>query len=167
MELWCGQWRVAIFFASYGLDVHAIDSSKTAVENIYLKMREKNISLKLKHFEARRDLPFDNSYFDAIYSHMFYNMSFTDEELKFLFIESSRVLRNNGLLYFSVRSDIDVLYNKGKKIDSNIYEINGFQIRFFTKQQIKSFLSNHFEINNIMESYEEPVSLYLVFCYKK
>ena len=130
-------------------------------------MRGKNISLKLKHFEARRDLPFDNSYFDAIYSHMFYNMSFTDEELKFLFIESSRVLRNNGLLYFSVRSDNDVLYNKGKKIDSNIYEINGFQIRFFTKQQIKSFLSNHFEINNIMESYEEPVSLYLVFCYKK
>ena len=167
LELGCGQGRDAIFFASNGLDVHAIDSSKIAVENIYLKMREKNISLKLKHFEARRDLPFDNSYFDAIYSHMFYNMSFTDEELKFLFIESSRVLRNNGLLYFSVRSDIDVLYNKGKKIDSNIYEINGFQIRFFTKQQIKSFLSNHFEINNIMESYEEPVSLYLVFCYKK
>ena len=134
MELGCGQGRDTIFFASNGLDVHAIDSSKIAVENIYLKMREKNISLKLKHFEARRDLPFDNSYFDAIYSHMFYNMSFTDEELKFLFIESSRVLRNNGLLYFSVRSDNDVLYNKGKKIDSNIYEINGFQIRFFTKQ---------------------------------
>ena len=70
------------------------------------------------------------------------------------------------LLYFSVRSDKDVLYNKGKKIDSNIYEINGFQIRFFTKPQIKSVLSNHFEIKNIEESYEEPVSLYLVFSTK-
>jgi len=149
------------------LDVHAIDSSKIAIENIYQKIREEKISLNLKHFQARRDLPFSNSYFDAIYSHMFYNMSFTDEELKSLFIESSRVLRNNGLLYFSVRSDNDVLYNKGKKIDSNIYEINGFQIRFFTKSQIKSFLSNYFEIKKIMESYEEPISLYLVFCYKK
>ena len=76
---------------------------------------------------------------------MFYNMRFTDVELSFLFEESSRVLKNNGLLYFSVRSDNDVLYNKGMKIDSNIYEIDGFQIRFFTKPQIKSFLSDYFE----------------------
>jgi SAM-dependent methyltransferase len=154
LELGCGQGRDTIFFASKGLDVHAIDSSKIAIENINRKIREKNILLSLKHFQARRDLPFSNSYFDAIYSHMFYNMSFTDEELKSLFTESSRVLRNNGLLYFSVRSDNGILYNKGKKIDSNIYEINGFQIRFFTKEQIKSFLSNCFEIKNIIESYE-------------
>jgi hypothetical protein len=44
-------------------------------------------------------------------------------------------------------------------IDSNIYEINGFQIRFFTKIQIKSFLSDYFEIKNIEESYEEPVNI--------
>ena len=94
-------------------------------------------------------------------------MRFTNEELNFLFKESSRVLKNNGLLCFSVRSDKDVFYNKGKKIGSNIYEINGFQIRFLTKMQIKSFLSDYFEIKNIEESYEEPVSLYLVFCNKK
>jgi SAM-dependent methyltransferase len=130
-------------------------------------MRGKNICLYLSQIEVRQTLPFDSSHFDAVYSHMFYNMRFIDEELKFLFKESSRVLKNNGLLYFSVRSDKDVLYNKGKKIDSNIYEINGFQIRFFTKPQIKSFLSNHFEIKKIEESYEEPVSLYLVFSIKK
>ena len=81
--------------------------------------------------------------------------------------ESHRVLKNNGLLYFSVRSDKDVLYNKGKKIDNNIYEVNGFQIRFFTKRQIQSFLENYFKIKNIEESYEEPVNLYFVFCRKK
>jgi len=74
------------------------------------------------------------------------------------------VLKNNGLLYFSVRSDKDAQYNKGKRIDNNIYEINGFQIRFFTKWQIKFFLSDHFEINKIIEYYEEPASLYFVFC---
>ncbi len=167
LELGCGQGRDTLFFASNGLDVHAIDSSKIAIEIINQKIREKNISINLKYFDARRALPFGNSYFDAIYSHMFYNMSFTDKDLGFLFTECSRVLKDSGLLYFSVRSDNDVLYNKGKKVDSNVYEINGFQIRFFTKPQIMSFLSNHFEIRNIMESYEEPVSLYLVFCYKK
>jgi len=167
LELGCGQGRDPIFFASNGLDVYALDSSKVAIENIKQKMRGKNISFHLSQIEVRQTLPFDSSHFEAVYSHMFYNMRFTDEELNFLFKESSRVLKNNGLLYFSVRSDKDVLYNKGKKIDSNIYEINGFQIRFFTKPQIKSFLSNHFEIKNIEESYEEPVSLYLVFSTKK
>ena len=167
LELGCGQGRDTIFFASNGLDVFAVDSSKVAIENINQKTRGKNISLHLSHFEVRQALPFDSSHFDAIYSHMFYNMRFTNEELNFLFKESSRVLKNNGLLYFSVRSDKDVFYNKGKKIGGNIYEINGFQIRFFTKIQIKSFLSDYFEIKNIEESYEEPVSLYLVFCNKK
>ena len=167
LELGCGQGRDTIFFASNGLDVHAIDASKVAIENINQKIRQKNISLDLRYFIARQDLPFDSNYFDAVYSHMFYNMRFTDEELSYLFKESSRVLKNNGFLCFSVRSDKDVFYNKGKKIDSNVYEINGFQIRFFTKEQIKSFLLDYFEIKNIEESYEEPVSLYLVFCNKK
>jgi SAM-dependent methyltransferase len=167
LELGCGQGRDTIFFASNGFDVHAIDASKVAIENINQKKGQKNISLDLRHFKVRQSLPYYSSYFDAVYSHMFYNMRFTDEELRSLFKESNRVLKNNGLLYFSVRSDKDVLYNKGKKIDNNIYEINGFQIRFFTKRQIQSFLENYFEIKNIDGSYEEPVNLYFIFCRKK
>ena len=167
LELGCGQGRDTIFFASNGFDVHAIDASKVAIENINQKLRQKNISLDLRHFKARQTLPYDSSYFDAVYSHMFYNMRFTDEELGFLFKESNRVLKNNGLLYFSVRNDKDVSYNKGKKIDNYVYEINGFQIRFFTTRQIQLFLENYFEIKNIEESYEEPVNLYFVFCRKK
>ena len=167
LELGCGQGRDTIFFASNGFDVHAIDASKVAIENINQKLRQKNISLDLRHFKARQTLPYDSSYFDAVYSHMFYNMRFTDEELGFLFKESHRVLKNNGLLYFSVRNDKDVSYNKGKKIDNYVYEINGFQIRFFTTRQIQLFLENYFEIKNIEESYEEPVNLYFIVCRKK
>ena len=145
LELGCGQGRDTIFFASHDLDVCAIDSSKVAIESLKQSVGIENISIKLRQFDARQGIPFGNKYFDAVYSHMFYNMRFTDMELSFLFEESSRVLKNNGLLYFSVRSDNDVLYNKGMKIDSNIYEIDGFQIRFFTKPQIKSFLSDYFE----------------------
>ena len=167
LELGCGQGRDTIFFASNGLDVHAIDASKVGIERMYQKIRQKNIPLDIRHFEARQTLPFNTGYFDAVYSHMFYNMRFTDGELRFLFNESSRVLKNNGLLYFSVRNDKDVLYNKGKKIDNNIYEINGFQIRFFTMEQIQSFMENNFEIKKVEEGYEEPVNLYFVFCCKK
>jgi len=167
LELGCGQGRDTIYFASNDLEVSTLDSSSVAIKNLERKLTEKNISIHTRHFDARRGIPFSNNSFDAIYAHMFFNMQFTDDELKFLFSESSRVLKNHGLLYFSVRSNKDQLYNTEKKIDSNIHEINGFQIRFFSKSQIKFFLSDYFEIKNISEDYEEPASLYLVFCYKK
>lgn len=104
-----------------------------AIKDLNKKQREKNISVDLEHLDAKQGIPFSNNFFDAMYAHMFFNMRFTDNELKFLFSESSRVLKNRGLLYFSVPSDKDYLYNKDKKIDSDIHEITGFQIRFFTK----------------------------------
>ena len=57
------------------------------------------------------------------------------------------------MLFFSVRSnnDTDKLFQTGNKINENkdIYEINGFQIRFFNKEQIKSLLSFNFKIDKI------------------
>ena len=92
-------------------------------------------------------------------------MDFSDDELKFLFSETKRVLKNKGLLSFSVRSDKDIMHNKGTKVADNIYDIDGFHIRFFTEEEIKFFINNNFEIEKIIEGYEEPASLYFVFCY--
>ncbi len=83
-------------------------------------------------FAEKHDLSFDNNYFESIFSHLFYNMIFTNKELDFLFQESNRVLKTNGLLYFSVRSDKDELFKSGNTIIENedIYEINGFHLIF-------------------------------------
>ena len=94
------------------------------------KTREKNISFNFKNITAVEELLFHNNHFDVIYSYIFYNMSFNDNELKFLFNESNRVLRQ-VFYYFSVRSNHDIMYRKGSKIAENLYDINGFQIRFF------------------------------------
>lgn len=93
-------------------------------------------------------------------------MDFSDDELKFLFSETKHVLNNNSLLSFSVRNDKDIMYKKGTKVMENIYDINGFHIRFFTKQDIKFFVNDNFKIQNIIEDYEEPANLYFVICYK-
>ena len=166
LELGCGQGRDTLFFASNDLEVHALDSSIIAIDNLRKKLKEKNISINLRHFDARQGIPFSSNFFDAVYAHMFFNMGLTDDVLKLLFMECNRVLKNKGMLYFSVRSDKDAQYNTGRKIDNNIFEINGFQIRFFTKSQIRSFLSEKFQIKKIVEDYEEPASLYFVFCNK-
>jgi hypothetical protein len=71
------------------------------------------------------------------------------------------------LLYFSVRSDNDILFQKGLEVNEDIYEINGFQIRFFSKEQIESLLSSfNFKIDKILSFIEEPAGLYLVFSHK-
>jgi cyclopropane fatty-acyl-phospholipid synthase-like methyltransferase len=165
LELGCGQGRDSLFFASKGLDVYAIDSSKVGIKN--LKTKEMNFGINLKNINVLEGLPYFNNNFDAVYSHMFYNMGFSDSELKSLFSESKRVLQNNGLLSFSVRNDKDIMYKKGTKIGENIYHIDGFGIRFFTKEDIKFFINDDFQIRKIIEGYEEPANLYLVFCYKK
>jgi SAM-dependent methyltransferase len=116
LELGCGQGRDSLFFASKGLYVHAIDSSKVAIENLTTKTKELNLDINLRYINAVEGLPFSNGYFDAVYSHMFYNMGFSDDELKFLFNESKRVLKSKGILSFSVRNDKDIMYKKGTKL---------------------------------------------------
>jgi hypothetical protein len=57
---------------------------------------------------------------------------------------------------------------KGYRSGKNIYDINCFQMRFFTKSDLRNIsLSNGFEPYKITEAYEEPTSLYCVFTRKK
>jgi predicted SAM-dependent methyltransferase len=112
---------------------------------------------------SNNTIPFDKDEFDSVYSHMLFNMHFTWEQMKFMFREIRRVLRNDGFNFFSVRNHNDKSYGQGKKIDNDIYDLNGSQIRFFTKQHVKALVKGAgFEILNIKEMYEEPVTLYLV-----
>jgi SAM-dependent methyltransferase len=168
MELGCGQGRDTFFFASKGMEVYTIDSSKVAVDAVSKLAIEKNLPIHAMTFDARTDLPFDDNYFHAVYSHMFYNMRFTCEEISMLFKEVNRILKKRGLHFFSVRSDHDASCKKGQKVADKIYDINGFQIRFFTTEDINTLVTEgQFQLCKINESYEDPASLYFVFSSKK
>ena len=81
LELGCGQGRDAIFFASNGLDVVAIDSSHVAIDALSKITIGKNLSIRPVIHNPCEGIPFDSSYFDAVYSHMFFNMRFTNEQI--------------------------------------------------------------------------------------
>ena len=90
-------------------------------------------------------------------------MRFSLDELHFIFSEIRRVLKPKGLNFFSVRNHNDKFYRKGREVDKGIYDINGFQIRFFTEKEIQDLVTEEgFEILWIKEEDEEPVTLYLV-----
>ena len=94
---------------------------------------------------------------------MLFNMRFSLEDLHFIFSEINRVLKPKGFNFFSVRNQNDKSNGGGVEVDRGIYDINGFQIRFFTeKEALGLATAEGFEIFWVKEEYEEPVTLFLV-----
>ena len=125
--------------------------------------KEKRRPINPQFFDVRKPLPFPEGHFDAAYSHMLFNMRFSLEDLRFIFSETNRVLKQNGFNFFSVRNQNDKSYGSGVEVDRGVYDINGFQIRFFTEEEIRDLTTAEgFEILWIKEEYEEPVTLFLV-----
>src|ERR671932_2871575 len=163
LELGSGHGRDTIFFASNGIEVDALDYSSVAIDILNKIAKEKLLPIKSQTFDVKNPLPFVDGYLDAVYSHMLFNMRFSEEELHFIFSEIRRVLKPKGLNFFSVRNHHDKSYRKGIEVEKGIYDINGFQIRFFTEKEIQDLSRRGgFEILWIKEEYEEPVTLYLI-----
>src|SRR5215211_510446 len=152
------------FFASNGIEVEALDYSVAAVGILDKVAKEKRLPIKPRIFDVKSALPFPDGNFYEVYSHMLLNMKFSLDELHFIFSEIRRVLKPKGLNFFSVRNHNDKSYGKGREIDKEgIYDINGFQIRFFTEKEIQDLTTEGgSELLWIKEEYEEPVTLYLV-----
>ena len=163
LELGAGHGRDSILFASNGIEVEALDYSVIAVEILGKIAKEKSLPIKPQLFDVTQPLPFPDSCFDAAYSHMLLNMRFSLEDLHFIFSEINRVLKPKGFNFFSVRNQNDKSYGSGIEIEKGIYDINGFQIRFFTeKEALGLAIAEGFEILWIKEEYEEPVTLFIV-----
>jgi hypothetical protein len=47
-----------------------------------------------------------------------------------------RVLKSKGLNFFSVLNNNDKSYQKGVEVYKGIYDVNGFQVRLFTGEEI-------------------------------
>ena len=161
LELGAGHGRDSIFFASNGIEVEAIDYSAVGVDILNKLTNEKKLSIKAQVYDVKKPLPFPDSSFDAVYSHMLLNMRFTMDELRFIFTGIKRVLKPKGFNFFSVRNDKDQFYGRGTWVDDSIFDINGFQVRFYTEQEIRE-LAHGFEILWIKEEFEDPVTLFLV-----
>ena len=170
LDLGSGHGRDSIFFVLKGFEeVEAIDYSVVAVEILSKIAKEKRLSIKSQVFDIKKKpLPYPDGYFDVVYSHMLLNMRFSEDELHLILSEIKRVLKPKGWNFFSVRNHNDKFYGKGQEIENSIYDINGFQIRFFTETDIRSLAkSEGFDILEIKEEYEEPVTLYLVASKKR
>ena len=94
---------------------------------------------------------------------MLLNMRFSLDDLHSVFSEIRRVLKPNGLNFFSVRNSNDRFYGAGVEVEEGVYDINGFEVRFFSENEILDLVTKRgFKVLWMREAYEEPVTLYLV-----
>lgn len=100
-----GQGRDTLFFAQNSLRVHVIDYTESGLQAI--TRRAEALALTSSVFtvchDVRRPLPFDAETFDGCYSHMLYCMALTTRDLKPLSNEIRRVLKPDGINFYTVR----------------------------------------------------------------
>ncbi len=156
LELGCGQGRDTWFFAHNGLEVTALDYSEAGICQMRARAKDQGAKITLNVHDARDPLPFPDGSFDAVYSHMFFTMEFTDDQISMMLAECRRVLRPGGLNIYSVRNDHDPHYGKftpkGKDMWQNPL---GFVVHFFSEEKIRQ-LSTGYDLLWIKE-FEDPL----------
>ncbi len=129
LELGAGQGRDTIGFIRAGFQVTALDYEGDALQTLQDKVSVLTVALQ----DVRGPLPFADTSFDAVYSHMLFSMALTTSELESLAAEVHRVLRPKGLHVYTVRHFGDKHYGAGIPHGDDMYEHGGFVVHFFDR----------------------------------
>lgn len=149
LEVGCGQGRDAIYFSQLGFDVHAFDISPNAIQSILSVKEELNLK-KLNVFEHNviNPLTFPDEHFDFVYSNLalqFFELNSLSKILKNI----SQVMKKNSSFLLSTKKEGDKYYKTGTKINDYAYEYKGITRYFHPLEDLKSIISEQFDIVNI------------------
>lgn len=146
LDLGCGYGFFTNYFQSIGADVIGIDGSKAMIE--LAKQQYPNCNFVVS--DITQPLHFDNETFDII----FCNQVLMDvENIDFIFSECNRLLKNNGILYYSIVHP--VFYGCDWLEDENGYKY---------AKSVKKYINNYKLINNFWGEtthFHRPLSYYL------
>jgi SAM-dependent methyltransferase len=178
LELGCGQGRDTLYFAKEGFNVAALDCSKVSISHLEEKLghdrmlrnrvRTYQVDIEKGLLQESELMLREMGSIDAVYSHLFFCMPFTDGQLEEIFRFVDDTLGENGLHIFSIRDKReDTYYGKGMEIGIDTFEVNGFKVRFFDGDNIRKFLGQGFKLVKMEKAHEEPCSLLFLFLIKQ
>lgn len=140
-----GQGQDGRFFSSKGHTVTSTDISEEAMKINIEKIKEENLkNIEIEKLDLRDTFPYKNGEFDVVYAHLSLHY-FTEETTRKIFEEIKRVLKRGGILAVFVNSVNDPEFNTGKRIEQELFEIDGITKRFFSKYSMDYF-TQHFQI---------------------
>jgi SAM-dependent methyltransferase len=135
LELGAGQGRDTLAFLRAGLAVTALDYAAGALTRLQRAATGAGLAGRLTTVvhDVREPLPLPGGGFDAVYSHMLFNMALATAGLEMLSSEVHRVLRPGGLHVYTVRHTGDAHYGAGTRHGDNMFENGGFIVHFFDR----------------------------------
>jgi len=139
LELGCGNGKTFSALASRGLAVTAIDfSSRAAMMSHRLALHTGTGEVAIAD---ARQLPFSTGTFDAVIAfHVIGHMC--KEDRARIAIESTRVLRQNGMLWFSGFARDELRSGKGRQVEPQTFErANGTVTHYFTEPEVEVLFS--------------------------
>ena len=151
LEAGCGAGRVLRYYHKKGFDIYGIDF----VESIILKLKSEDPTLKVS-VQSIHNLDFGNEFFDYVLAFGLYHNF--NQNLNKAIIETKRVLKKDGFICASFRSDnwqtriTDWLYLKKNPIRfSKFHKLN-----LKKKEFINLFEKSGFEVMNVFSVENMP-----------
>ena len=137
-----GQGQDGRSFASKGYKVLSTDISNSVLEINNQKISEQQLkNIATEKLDLREVFPYSEATFDVVYAHLslqYFSKDLTEQ----IFKEIKRVLKQGGILAVFVNSVSDPQFNTGKKIEQELFEIEGKSKRFFSKNSMDYFASD-------------------------
>jgi SAM-dependent methyltransferase len=137
-----GYGRNTKLFTDANLDVVAIEVSKSAIEIA------RSFNPETHFYQGSvLDMPFDDEYYDGIYSCNVLHLFLKDDRINFL-RKCYNQLRTNGFAYFVVFSDKERSFGKGIEVEENTFESKPRRpVHYFTEIDLRE----HFKEFSVIE----------------
>jgi len=132
-----GYGRNTRLFSTSGFEVTGIEISSTAC-----KMARKFDPLSRFYNASALDMSFNADIYDAIYCFNVLHL-FREEERKLFIQQCVDRVKNNGLMFFTVFSEKEESYGKGREVERNTFESKpGRPAHYFTDKDLRAHFKN-------------------------
>ena len=164
-----GYGRNAKVFIHNNMNVTGIEISKTAID----LARRNGINSEIYHGSVS-DMPFENKFYDGIFSYALLHLLNENERKKFI-NDCYDQLRPNGYMIFTAVSKKAPMFGKGKKLSEDYYEImDGVKMFFYDAQSIQTEFGDYglidfTEIDEIDKNNKNkpPINFLMIKCKKE
>jgi SAM-dependent methyltransferase len=149
LELGCGPARDSAYFAGLGHSVLATDFSIAALAPAQ-RVFAGTPGLDFCLLDTAKPLPVRDGAFEVVYARLSLHY-FPDRVTRRVFTELRRVLTAGGLLCFMCKSPGDPLYGQGRRLEPDMFELNGHLRHFFSPAYARSCLDPVFAVLSVVE----------------
>lgn len=172
LDFGCGGGAHTWYLAKEGFDTYAFDGSESAINNTKIYLEKEGLSADLRVLDGI-NIDYDNEYFDAVIDNVCIYAN-TLENIKAMYREAYRVLKQEGRIFTSVFASETLGYGTGELLEMNTYrnitegKLAGRGIvHFFDNEEIRQILMEVGFKNLVVDSftYEDCgsfVSMYIV-----